>query len=208
MNRLAPICGLIGLLVGAQEGSAQMAQTSKKVLAPQRVELFIGQGSAGWLPKSPLLPSAKEVENTAQKLGARLRNVDSFGLQMFPREEEASPTENGILRPAEKITLNQALQTLKVTGINLDKREFLLGARNVFQGDSLELFFKNEVFVAEVVEVTASQILFRDRQRQETGVLALSLVHRLILEPLQKRPSEARLEGKVTRMEPLKTQRP
>jgi hypothetical protein len=204
MRRGIPLGGFAAVLLWVPELCAQSAPAAKKAPVVQRVDLFIGAGSAGWLPNSPVLPGAKEIEATAQKLGARLRNIDSFGLRTFPKEEEAVPGDNGINRVTEKVTLNQALQTLRVTGINLERKEVLLGARNVFQGDSLELFFKNEVFVAEVLEVTPSQILFRDRQRQETGVLALTLVHRLALEPFQKRPRESRLEGKITPMEPIR----
>ena len=131
-----------------------------------------------------------------------------FGLRMFPVEDEAVPALSKIARAADRVTLNQGLQTLRLNGINLERKEFLIGARNVFQGDSIELSYKGEVFVAEVVEVGPTQIVFRDNTRNETGVLAHNLVHRLVLEPLQNRPGEAGLQGKFSPMEPIKNQRP
>jgi len=187
---------------------AEVAPVAKKTAPQSRIELFVGRGTAGWLPQSNILPSAADIDGKAQKLGARQRNQGPFGLRMFPVEEVATPTVGAVSRAADRITLNQAIKTLRVNGINLEKKEFLLGSRNVFQGDSLEMAFQGEVFLAEVVEVGATQIVFRDNARQETGVLAHNLIQHLVLEPLQNRPRDAGLQGRLSPMEPIKNQRP
>ncbi len=206
-GHLFQLCMLLWL-AGQLRMDALPAQATPKNQPQNRVELFVGNGSVNWLPQSNLLPSAKEIDNRAQKLGARQRNMGPFGLRMFPVEDEAAPAAIHIARGADRVTLNQALQTLRINGINLDRREFLIGARNVFEGDALEVFFKGEVFVAEVVEIAPMQIVFRDHARRETGVLAHNLVQHLALEPIRNRPSGGALEGKLSPMEPIKNQRP
>lgn len=204
---LLQFCTLLWF-AGQREMDALPTQASPKSQPQNRVELFVGNGSVNWLPQSNLLPAAREIDNRAQKLGARQRNMGPFGLRMFPVEDEAAPAATHITRGADRVTLNQALQTLRINGINLDRREFLIGARNVFVGDALEVFFKGEVFVAEVVEIAPLQIVFRDHARRETGVLAHNLVQRLALEPIRNRPSGGALGGKLSPMEPIKNQRP
>lgn len=206
-GHLFQLCMLLWL-AGQLRMDALPAQATPKNQPQNRVELFVGNGSVNWLPQSNLIPAAREIDNRAQKLGARQRNMGPFGLRMFPVEDEAAPAATHIARGADRVTLNQALQTLRINGINLDRREFLIGARNVFEGDALEVFFKGEVFVAEVVEIAPMQIVFRDHARRETGVLAHNLVQHLALEPIRNRPSGGALEGKLSPMEPIKNQRP
>jgi hypothetical protein len=201
---------LIILTSGTSHALAQQAATApaRKATAAQanRVDIFVGSGTAGWLPKtkSTALPTAAAIETTAQSLGSRLRNLDPFGLSTFPREEDKPASPAQVVRAAERITLNQALQTLKVTGINLAKKEMLIGGQSVFQGDVMMLSFKNEVFLAQVLEVGATEIHFRDVNRLEAGVLPHTIMHRLNLESMQNRSRSNALQGKVTPMQPYK----
>lgn len=168
---------------------------------PTRSQLFVGAGTVTWLPKTTILPSGGDIETEARKLSSRQRNVDPFGLPTFPRPEDTEPAPSQLDRPAQRITLNQALQSLKVTGINLQKKEILMRGRNVFEGDVMVLSFKDQVFLAQVLEISGTQILFRDVKRHEMGVLPHTLLPQLQLEPIQKRAGLAGLEGKVTPME-------
>jgi hypothetical protein len=199
MNPRAPItCLLLAAAVGTHGFAAPPA--AKKPL-PKRTELFIGYPTAGWLPKAPILPAASDIESNARRLSSRVRNVDPFALPTFPREEDLKAAATNLDRQSEKVTLNQALQSLQVTGINLEKREILFRGRNVFEGDVMVLSFKDELFLAQIVEVGATQILFRDVRRQETGVLPHTLLPQLELEPVHKRAGLNGLEGKVSPME-------
>jgi hypothetical protein len=184
------------------------APAAKKAPAPQRIALFTGNGTSGWLPKTKILPTAADIETQAQKLSSRMRNMDPFALPTFPRPEDMVVAKTEVVRSAQKVTLNEALQSLNVTGINLQKKEILFRGRNVFEGDVMVLSFKDEVFLAQVVEISPTQILFRDVKRQETGVLPHSLVPHLELEPMQQRPGMAGLEGKMTPMETSNQKRP
>jgi hypothetical protein len=181
------------------------ATPGKKDAPPKREQLFIGSGTITWLPNTSILPTAAAIETEARKLSSRVRNMDPFGLPTFPTEETMQPAEPQFDRPAQRITLNQALQSLKVTGINLDKKEILFRGRNVYQGDVMVIAYRNEVFLAEVLDVGATQILFRDVKRLETGVLPHTLVPHLELEPVRKNPG---LEGKVSPMESTKSLQP
>lgn len=205
MNRLFTIL-LAALTLGlAATGLAQQAQPAKKKpgASPARQALFIGLGSASWLPDSKLLPSAADIEARAGKLSSRLRNQDAFGLSTFPREDDAPVVEEDIYRETPRITLNQALQTLKVNGVNLHRKEFLIGGRTAAEGDVLELVFKGETFQAQVLEISASQVVFRDLQREETGILQHNVIPQLSIQPLQKVASQ--FESRMTPLEPAPT---
>ena len=96
--------------------------------------------------------------------------------------------------------MNQALQTLKLNAVNLETKEFIIGARSVFEGDVIELSFRGELFRALVVEVGATAVVFRDIDRAETGLMPHAMVRNLRLEPMQSTAS--RLEPHLAPLEP------
>lgn len=168
--------------------------TQKKEKPP-----FVG-GEATWLPKVKGLPTAEDVELRAQKLSSRMRTLDPFSVSTFPREDDVPVVDEDASRPTVRITLNQALQTLKLNGVNLSQKEFLIGGRNVYEGDVIELSFRNELFQALVVEVNATEIVFRDLQRGDVGIMPHNMMPQLQLEPMRKVTSS--LESRWTPMEP------
>lgn len=192
------ITGLAVLLSGL--AAAPPAPPAKSGPAPaSKAPLFIGTG-VPWLPKVKTLPSAADVERLAEKLSSRERNVDPFGVAPFPREDSAPVFEDEGIRPAKRITLNQALQTLKLNAVNVGQKEFLIGGRSVFQGDVIELSYRDELFQALVVEVGATQITFRDLKRDESGVMPHNMIPHLHLEPMRNVTSA--LETRLAPMEP------
>lgn len=205
---MSKILLILILVVGSLSTTLVKAQNApaKKAATPKRAALFVGNGSASWLPRTDLLPSADAIEAEAKKLGVRKRNMDPFGLSTFPREDDAPVVTEDIYRATPKITLNQALQTLKINGVNLQKKEILIGGRQAAEGDVVELVFKGEVFMAQVVEVGAAQLLFRDLQRNETGVLRHDILPQLAIEPLQKIASQ--FESRMTPVEPKPSTKP
>jgi hypothetical protein len=186
-----------------------LAQTPSRP-APQvgRGRLFLGSDSAGaaWLPKTELLPKEQAMETGARKLAARVRNLDPFGAPTFPREDVVPVLEGKPERETPRVTLNQALQTLRINGVSTGRKEFLIGGRNVFEGDVIELLFKGEVFEALVLEVGYAELRFRDLIRGETGVLPHNLVPRLAMEPLHR--AAPLLKGQAFPMEPAKPANP
>ncbi|MBB5035999.1 hypothetical protein [Prosthecobacter dejongeii] len=205
MNRL-PTLFLWVLALCLPQLQAQTAKAKSKPSSPTRAPLFMGSEKASWLPKTELLPKGESIEAQAQKLSSRLRNMDPFGLSTFPREDDAPVIEEDIYRSTPKITLNQALQTLKINGVNLQRREFLIGGRQAGEGDVIELVYKSEIFQAQVIEVSATQLLFRDLKRDETGVLKHDVIPQLAIEPLQKIASQ--FESRMTPVEPAPPAKP
>ncbi|HYF36484.1 MAG TPA: hypothetical protein VD994_14415 [Prosthecobacter sp.] len=205
MNLRAIIFMLAAVMMGAGLLHAQPAAAQKRV--PKRGALFIGGDKPGnGLPRTDLLPTTPQMEVLGEKLSARQRNVDPFGLSTFPRDEDQPIIEDEMMRVTQRITLNQALQTLKINGVNLKHKEFLIGGRNACEGDVIELAFKNEIFKAQVIEVGPVEIQFRDLQRQESGVLRHSIIPQLQIEPLQRVAN--RFESRMTPMEtPTPSQR-
>lgn len=192
------------LITSAGVLNAQTASKTAKVASPQRQNLFVGSDTPGLLPLNKITPTAAELEIAAQKLSGRLRNQDPFDLATFPSQEAAQPLlDDELPRATVRITLNQALQTLKINGVNLVGKEFLIGGRNALEGDVIELSFKGELFQAEVMEVTASQIVFRDLQRNESGVLSHKAVPNLSIEPMKSRTSPL-----IDKMTPMETSPP
>jgi hypothetical protein len=191
---------LLAILLAPGMILAQPAKPARPGAAPKRIALFFGGERSVAGVKSELLPTTEQVEALAEKLNSRQRNVDPFGLATFPRDEDQPVLEDEILRAAPKITLNQALQTLKINGVNLKEKQFLIGGRNACEGDVIELAYKTEVFQAQVLEVGPTEIQFRDLQRQESGVLQHSVIPKLQIEPMQDVAS--RFESRMTPMEP------
>jgi hypothetical protein len=192
------------LITSAGALNTQNGSKAAKAASPQRQNLFVGSETPGLLPLNKITPTSGELEIAAQKLSGRLRNQDPFDLATFPSEDAAQPIlDDELPRATVRITLNQALQTLKINGVNLVGKEFLIGGRNAFEGDVIELSFKGELFQAEVMEVAATQIVFRDLQRNETGVLSHKAVPNLSLEPMKSKASTL-----IDRMTPMETNTP
>lgn len=172
---------------------------------PKRTNLFVGNDTSGLMPINTILPKAADIESAAEKLSSRLRNQDPFGLETYPTDEVKPIVEDIEPRATARVTLNQALQTLKINGVNLAQREILIGGRNAFVGDVLELSFRDQLFQAQLIEVGASQIIFHDIQRKETGVLQHSVVPNLLIEPMREAASP--LVDKMTPIEATTSKR-
>ncbi len=150
---------------------------------------------------------ASQIEDMVKFLGSRKRNVDPFGLSMYPREkpvpgEEPKDTKNQPERLADTVKLNEALRSIKVSLINPSNKEFVVQGRIIYEGDFVILQYRSEVFVAKVMQVTASKILLRDPKRNENGEILLSIIPEIHVEPLNS--AKAKLDSYALPMEPLK----
>lgn len=153
--------------------------------AKQHNALFIGGDTPGFLPPNKIVPSSTELEKIAEKLTSRLRNQDPFGLATYPTDELKPIMEDLEPRATVKPTLNQALQTLKLNGVNLGRQEILIGGRNAYVGDVVEIAYRGQIFQAQVLEISATQVVFLDMERNEKGVLTHKAVPNLALEPMK-----------------------
>jgi len=214
-GRLA-VCALLAALaaVGGAPMASGQAVGGRPPAAPAAptVELFFGLDQATWLPRlttGGVVPRAGvDLEKRAAASAFRQRNQDVFGLRMYPREEVVVPREEQtprVARTIERVTLNEALQTLTPNGVNLARREMLLGGRTARVGDALHLTYKGQTFLAEILEVGLTEIRFRDVKRRENGVLPHECVPLFAPEKLTRRRLDPeRLPGKVSPMEPTR----
>ena len=188
------------LVLGSLNASAQNTQ------GRDAGKIFIGRQDAAWLPKiqGDQLPRTEELEQKARKLAARRRNLDAFALPVFPREPSPKAPEKstGLQRQAERITLNQALQTLHITAVNLRDGEFLVQGHEVGLGDTLLLGYKGVTFEAIITEVSPLEVRFKDKGSGETGVLPHRVMPRFVPQPML--PGQAHLQGHASPIPPLR----
>jgi len=160
-------------------------------------KIFVGLQDASWLPKiqGNSLPRTEELELKARILAARGRNLDAFALPVFPREPSPKVVGKnvGLQRQAERITLNQALQTLHISALNLRDSEFLVQGHEVGLGDTLLLGYKGATFEAIITEVGPLEVRFKEKASGETGVLPHRVLPRFVPQPML--PSQAPLQG-------------
>lgn len=199
----------VHLLVSIACGAVAITQASDKSpvasSAKQQSALFIGADTAGFLPPNKIVPTAIELERIAEKLTSRLRNQDPFGLATYPTDELKPVMEELEPRATAKLTLNQALQTLKINGVNLGRQELLIGGRNAYVGDVLEIAYRGQIFQAQVLEISAVQVIFLDLERNEKGVFTHKAVPNLALEPIKG--SATQLLKKLIPVEPAASER-
>jgi hypothetical protein len=148
----------------------------------------------GLIDKSMMVPTEEEIEGIAKKMVTRVRSVDAFGLMNYPKEKAVG--EDGDDITPDVISLTKALGTLKLNGINLIKQEIMLGARAVRQGDVLHLDYRGSQYFAELIEVTSTQVNFRDIKKNELGVIGHAIVKTLSIEPMTNRPEMDTKSGK------------
>ena len=204
---------LVASIFGASTAAGQAVDRAGAG-APRQptVELFFGRSQAPWLASltTGLVPATgAELEQRAAAQALRQRNQDVFGLRMYPREESpvvaASDQAPAVARTIERVTLNEALQTLTPNGVNLARRELMLDGQTAQVGDALHLTYKGQTFLAEILEVGLTEIRFRDVKRRENGVLPHACVPLFAPEKLTRRGTDPdRLPGKVRPMEPTR----
>ncbi len=193
-------------IVCAHVATAQASDKSPAASpAKQQSALFIGGDTAGFLPPNKIVPTATELEKIAEKITSRLRNQDPFGLATYPTDELKPVIEDLEPRATVKLTLNQALQTLKLNGVNLGRQEILIGGRNAYVGDVVEIAYRGQIFQAQVLEISAAQIVFLDLERNEKGVFAHKAVPNLALEPIKGTATQ--LLDRLIPVEPVPAER-
>jgi len=128
-------------------------------------------------PAAPAwLPSPAEVEDRLKSLGTRKRNADPFGLSMFPTEKNTKAGSTAAEHATDRVSLSQAVRSLKIGLVNPAGKEFVVHGNNVYQGDTITLAFKGEAFAAQVTEVTAFRIVFTDLKSHDIAWVPLTII--------------------------------
>lgn len=194
-------------LAVAQEIPADTAKTpaaDPSAAAPEKVVLTKDQLKAIAVQlSSKYTPEEKEIG--AKNLASKVRSIDPFGLPTYPKaeEEKASDVIESAPKSAEpeRITLGHALRTIKINGINLDRAEVLIGSRNMFEGDTAEILYKGQVFMAELTEVSGYRLVFVDMKTKEEFSKALSLLPAPNFEASKKLDSRLNLQNRARNLE-------
>lgn len=126
-------------------------------------------------------------QQLVEKLRNRNREIDPFGCAMNPAKKaalviEAPPVPVEEVPASKRTSLELALQTLTVNGVNPGARTVLVGARRYRQGDHLVFQHEEVRLRLRVCDVALEAVTFSDL---DTGEKA---VHRLEIAPqLQRR---------------------
>ena len=149
--------------------------------------------------------SADDKLTAAKNLGSKVRSIDPFGLPTYPKAAEEKPSDVLESAPSaaepERITLGHALRTIRINGINLDNGEVLIGSRNMFEGDTAEILYQGQVFMAELTEVSGYRLVFVDTKTKEEFSKALSLLPAPNFEPSKKLDSKLNLQNSARHLE-------
>ncbi len=199
-------CG-VSLAVAQDSSSVDPAKSStpapvdgapvKAVLTKDQLKAISIQLSSRYTPD--------EKETVAKNLGSKVRSIDPFGLPSYPKAAEEKPSDIIESTPntaePERITLGHALRTIKINGINLDRAEVLMGSRNMFEGDTAEILYKGQVFMAELTEVSGYRLVFVDTKTKEEFSKALSLLPAPNFEASKKLDSRLNLQNSARHLE-------
>ena len=108
-----------------------------------------------------------------EKLEGRKREVDPFGTAMDPEKELAElvveSAEPEVEEPKVKTSLEEALSKFHVTGIFPGRREIMIGAQTLKQGDRLLIKHQTVSFQLEIAGIDSKEVRLKD---VETGELA------------------------------------
>lgn len=158
-----------------------------------------GQGAARF--------AGAEVKGYVESLGARFairaRALDPFGQNQDP---DAKPVvKRTVAKGAQRAAVTatpfaEIVGYLQIAMVMPSERRFVLEGRTLGAGDQLALTFHNTRIEAEVIEVSAARIVFRNVATGETGA------HRLDLLP--QGITRGNLPDKVPGMIPLNSATP
>lgn len=183
--------------VPAPAPEAGVATPEKTVLTKDQLKAVALQLSSKYTPDDKLAAT--------KNLGSKLRSIDPFGLPTYPKAAEEKPADvietNPNTTEPERITLGHALRTIRINGINLDRAEVLIGSRNMFEGDTAEILYQGQVFMAELTEVSGYRLVFVDTKTKEEFSKALTLLPAPNFEPSKKLDSKLNLQNRARHLE-------
>lgn len=139
---------------------------------------------AGHAEESPLGMDAKSRQ-LVEKLRNRNRDIDPFGCAMNPAKKaalviEAPPIPEKEEPAPERTSLELALQSLSVNGVNPDAKTVLMGARRYHLGDHLVVQHNETKFRLELSAVSLESITFSDLESGQKAVHQLAIAPQLL----------------------------
>lgn len=112
------------------------------------------------------------------RLSTTTRTRDPFGIGMTEDIEVKAlakelPNE---LKAVAVPTLDDALRSLRISGVDAEKRQAFVGARPLYEGETLTVRHKGASFSARILQVTARSIIWEDVKTGVRSIVRLSLI--------------------------------
>lgn len=144
----------------AEPSARELAATPSRSVEPDQLKAYVNSVSAVF--------------------SMRNRIADPFGLVQDP---DAKPvikpklaTTKRRYEPVKATPFSDIVKLIKVTTVMPGERSFLIGNRQINQGDQLPITFRGRNIRIEVAAVGSERITFRNLEDDETASLALNLL--------------------------------
>jgi hypothetical protein len=183
MKKIATVAAMCVLILspfvmaqsaGDRAAIAEMQNDAASAKAEAEAAKFKGMTDAA------LQQSETQERNVASQIAVMLstatRNLDPFGLSIYGdflalQNEQKSAADNAVQPQKDAIPpFVQAVQALKIVGLNLDAKAFFVGSRVISEGDAVTLSFKGQRFTLIVESVGVNIVVFRDSQTNQKAV--------------------------------------
>jgi len=120
------------------------------------------------------------VDSVSAVFSMRNRATDPFGLVQDPNAKPVIKpklaTTTRKYEPVKATPFSDIVKLIKVTTVMPGERSFLIGNRQIKQGDQLPITFRGRNIMIEVASVDSNRIMFRNLEDNETAALSLNLL--------------------------------
>lgn len=123
----------------------------------------------------------KIAQGVMGKLESRNQKEDPFGMAMDPENElpevEAAdePVQESEEEAVLKTSLQEALTKLNITGVFPARKMIMIGAQELGVGDEIVIDFKETRFDLDILKITNTELVLKDRETQEEANVAIGL---------------------------------
>lgn len=122
------------------------------------------------------------IQATLGLLDGQTRRRDPFGMAANLVEQEDAAAEATTQVQPQVSPFVSALQRIQVDGIDPSEREFFVGPRNIYEGDTLTFSHDGRRFKALVTKVSPYRIVMTDSATGETAVIRLNIIPQEVLD--------------------------
>jgi hypothetical protein len=127
----------------------------------------------------------KVGQDVLGKLDSRDQAEDPFGLAMDPEDElpevegSSEPMVEGEEETVIRTSLQEALTKLSITGAFPGRKQIMIGAQELGVGDEIVIDYKETVFSLNILKITSSELVLKDRDTQEEASIPIGFSNAL-----------------------------
>jgi hypothetical protein len=127
----------------------------------------------------------KVGQDVLGKLDSRDQAEDPFGLAMDPEDElpEVEGSNEPIVEGEEetviRTSLQEALTKLSITGAFPGRKQIMIGAQELGVGDEIVIDYKETVFSLNILKITSSELVLKDKDTQEEASVQIGFSNAL-----------------------------